>query len=321
MVVRQTLKDQIIKILFIPLFLSIFNQAHALTESEIEAQVMKAVTDRHPTYGEAWWRALGNATPVIIRLHRSTSDAFIKLNLLQGLSWYDDPGALEYLKSVATEQENKVTRNAALRSIGLSPRAGDAVEFLGEFLEHENPHTRLEAAKALTSVASRFSDPRAKELLAGHQEPTGWVRAKLSGNPLEHFKKRHSPSKLKQPTFSPHFEGTWQGQMIWENQSGKLESTPVTITLKRVNDGTLLKGRLKSKLIECQLETEKGAGSQASLMLGEVSLKHQSAKHLIKAFSRGLIALEEKQSSSAHHDYLSVDLQSLPRVKAWLKKK
>lgn len=223
---------------------------YAWTDAEVRSQVDTAIRDRHPQYSKEWWQGLGeNAPRVILQMITENTEVSRQVNLTQALAWYDDPDAMEYLKREALESDVNVRRNAAIRSIGRSPRGSEQTEFLSGFLEHSNPHTRLEAARALQAIGVENPSAKLQEKLSAFRkkEKAVWVVKDLD---------KVATVVKKTNILSEKLDNRWQGQWTgyWVQDAGEglsSETLKLELVLEGAQDsirGTLNVGAMKWKL-------------------------------------------------------------------------
>jgi hypothetical protein len=250
--------------------------AHALTEAEIREQVTAVISQRHPKDSPDWWRGLGPQAPrILIRMHDETDRASHKLRLLQGLAWFDDPAATDFLKQQARSSSNAVTRAASVRTLGLS-QGEKELPFLVEMLKDADPDIRFAAAEAV----SRVSGPKAQGALEKYraEEKVPWVLSKLKGE----LPRPGAPAPFKQPGegLSPDFEGTWKGFWISPKAPHGLGSDEAVFTLSIDASGKLsgdLSIAAKPKRKTYKLGGVTGKGSRVLGTLLDPSPKRNAA--------------------------------------------
>ena len=162
-----------------------------VVQAETDRQMRRAIQDvlsqRHPTEGEAWWRALGkNAPKVVTAMFKETEALYQKLRLVEALGYFDDPDAVKFLKSLFMSTTNSVVRQSVLRSLAMSQKMKEE-SFLTEALSDSDPHTRLAAALALRGTG----EPNALTIVDNYKkgEKTAWVLTRLNAKPI-------SPGKI-----------------------------------------------------------------------------------------------------------------------------
>src|SRR5207253_525115 len=100
------------------------------------------IDQRHPADTPDWWRSLGsNAPAVIIQMYKDTTSVYRKSRLVQGLAWFDDSAAADFVKEVAETTDNSVLRQAAIKTYGITNGDKDT-DSLAKFLNHADQRTR-----------------------------------------------------------------------------------------------------------------------------------------------------------------------------------
>ena len=128
----------------------------ALTDLEIRNEIQGVLKIRHPSESAIWWKSLGPHAPnVIISLYQESQNIYHRVRLIDALSWYDDPGAIEFLKNEAETQKNHVIQAAAVRAIGTSQGVKER-EYLSDSLQNESLQVRKEAFRHLQRFGTDF---------------------------------------------------------------------------------------------------------------------------------------------------------------------
>lgn len=200
--------------------LASFNPSWATDKSstEMESAILEILKQRHPSDRSETWIALGDQAPlVIIEMYEKIKNTYHKVRLLEGLGWFDRPEALEFLKKVAQQSENSVTRNTAIRSAVMG-HGVKGVDFAKGFLEHSDPQTRLAVAKALTWVQvngkENLEKDLASEILESYlaAEKTSWVVKQVRSNAARLNQSRVTPANFSDLR-KKKLVGKWVG--IW----------------------------------------------------------------------------------------------------------
>ena len=179
--------------------------------SDIRREVERVLKERHPTDTPEWWRGLGSSAPdALIGMYGETTSTHRRARLLQGLGWFSEPRAVEFVKQETVKAENKSLRKAGIRAVGAAGRPEDS-EFLAGFLKDADPNVRLAAAVALSH---REQDPSARSALEQYRgdEKIPWVLERLdsrSAVPAASPFRRAVPSSGRSPDFAGEWKGFW----------------------------------------------------------------------------------------------------------------
>ncbi len=217
-------------LLTVNFMLPLYASPASFSPDQIQEAIDETLAQRHPKDNAQWWRSLGEgAPPIIIRMFEDSKQVFRRVRLLQGLGWFDDPVALDFIKkqALAAGDDNSI-RNAAIKTVGVTQGVKE-LGFVSEFLKHPHPQTRWTAA----DVIRRMHDPRADQALQEYLkgEKVEWIVSKVLSASGEKVKAAPLviPTAL---TLSPEFQGRWIG--IWavlkkaeKPQAKELENTTI----------------------------------------------------------------------------------------------
>lgn len=191
----------------------------AAAKPDLEAIIQDKISQRHPTDTPAWWQGLGSDAPkVIMELYEKDGGIYERTRLLSGLSNFHDPDSVAFLKKQAENSQQDVLRNSSIQAIGSAGGAAD-VEFLGKFLENDDPQTRVAAGKALRKINDAKGNALLQKFYAKENLP--WVRERIqeyvpnqrgSQGPLLRMASK-APVALK-----AEFAGRWKGVLIIPSQ-------------------------------------------------------------------------------------------------------
>ncbi len=208
----------------------------ARTETELRRIIDGALAQQHPKESGDWWRSLGPDAPkTMITMYRESDHIYERMRLLHALGWFDDPQAVDFLKSEAQGTEEDVIRNAAIRAVATSQGAKES-EWVAGFLKHADADTRYATAEALQAM----NDAGANEKVQAHlsREKVGWIGQKLKqeqvasrSNGSAVVQAPQKPAPVKLDVLSPELAGVWEGFRISESKSGELQSEKVTVEL------------------------------------------------------------------------------------------
>jgi hypothetical protein len=221
----------------------------AAESSLLEEVIKEKISERHPTDTPSWWRSLGSEAPkVMISLYDQESGIYQRLRLVEALGWFNDPEAIAFLKKQSENASQDVIRNGAIRAVGNAAGASE-VEFIGKFLDHEDPQTRVAAGQALR----KFSDPQAVALLRKFydKESLPWVKdrvrdtaaiASRAQGPLLRIESK-SPVVL-----SAGLGGSWKGILVLPSLRDSSLLRVETSAKTRIEGTTSLKGEVTFQL-------------------------------------------------------------------------
>jgi hypothetical protein len=269
----------------------------AKSDAEIEEAIQATLAQRHPTDTPDWWRDLGGSAPrIIINMYEKSDSTYHRIRLVEALGWFsDDDGALEFLKEEAERTQASVVRNAAVKSVGASQGPRE-LEFIGKYLGHADPQTRLAAAQTL----KRMKDPRADLRLEQYvkEEKLGWIKAQIKGEPVR-------PSLPLVPVASTEdrvnskFSGNWRGYWITPKEGPSGMRSVAAVLRLELEGATGLRGELilseiKSvKKKETRSFTLKSVKAKASHFLGVLPGDTLSVGRQAKANLRALPVVEQ----------------------------
>lgn len=226
-------------------------------QPDLEEIIQDKVSQRHPSDTPAWWQSLGPDAPkAIIDLYDKAGGIYERTRLLGGLSNFHDPDSVAFLKKQAENSQQDVIRNSAIQAVGSAGGSAD-VEFLGKFLDNEDPQTRVAAGKALRKI----NDPKGNALLQKFysKESLPWVKDRVqefspvklgSGGPLLRIASK-TPVTLK-----AEWTGSWKGILIVPSKQASVQSSGQGSGLIRldaqastqIENSTTLKGELSFQL-------------------------------------------------------------------------
>jgi hypothetical protein len=188
-------------------------EARSLSDGEIQAAIQEILVQRHPKDDRAWWRALGPGAPrVIIRMAEAATEEYERHRLVGALGNFgDDAQAVDYLKGVAESTEDPLLRGTALGAVGAA-RGADAVEFLGRYLSHADPSTRVAAGRALRTL----SDPRAQALVAKFLAEQGesWIARGVREEPARPARRLAVVATSEDGRVTRALAGVWKGTWV-----------------------------------------------------------------------------------------------------------
>lgn len=210
----------------------------ASAPEHIQEAIEETLAQRHPKDTAQWWRSLGpGAPPIIIRMYEESKQIFHRVRLLQGLGWFDDPVALEFIKKQGTVADaDSSIRNTVVKTVGVTQGVRE-LAFVSDFLKHPNPQTRWTAA----DVLRRMHDPRAEQALAEYLkgEKVEWIVSKVLAATSEQDKTK--AAVLVMPvalTLSKDFEGVWTGFWVFSKKASSksaLVSEALGVEIKSVS--------------------------------------------------------------------------------------
>lgn len=271
----------------------------AKTPDEIRGAIEAILTHRHPKDDAKWWRELGPEAPaVIISMYRSSEEIYERLRLLQGLAWFEDSRAIEFIKEQAQKSQESSIRNAALRTLGISQGAKE-IEFVAKYLDHSDPQTRIAAAETLQAM----NHSQSQKVLEAYypREPLPWVVSRSKGllpseasgfKIVSHFKER----------LDPQWAGSWMGYWILplpptekaEVAEAGMQSWKAQLTLQ-LNSEQLGRGELR-------LEREGRTGAppvQKISKKGEVRLQGKGVRAYLQWTEKTLAPSKESWGGEA----------------------
>lgn len=257
--------------LFLSLSLSLSSSAWSKTEAEIEQAIQDVLAQRHPEDTPDWWRSLGRETPtIIIRMFEKSTDVYHKLRLVQALAWFDEPQAVDFVKTQAQSTEYGVIRNAAVKTVGVS-RGKEEIDFISKFLSHSDIQTRFAAAEALKRIGDPMAEAKVNDYLQKEKAP--WVAQKLKGQLKTPRGRLAVAESSESRNFWKSSLGTWKGYLVTAEGVGKnLQPVPALLTIAEVNGIAVLKLKLvkKAKTSEFTLQNVKwvAAGKFTGLLTG-----------------------------------------------------
>ncbi len=216
---------------------------------DLEEIIQEKISERHPTDTPAWWQSLGPEAPkTMIALYEKAPGIYQRLRLVEALGWYQDPEALAFLKKLAESSTQDVIRNGSIRAIGNSAGASE-VDFIGKFLDHEDPQTRVAAGQALRKIAT----PRANALLQKfyEKEQMPWVKDRVQETSPGVPRSRGPLLRMdtKSPvTLNPEFSGSWKGILVVPSQRDSSLLQIEAQAKTQIEGMTALKGELSFRL-------------------------------------------------------------------------
>ncbi|MGE0615307.1 MAG: hypothetical protein AB7P04_06680 [Bacteriovoracia bacterium] len=175
-------------------------------ETEIRHSINEVLSQRHPTETAETWRSMGAGTSaVIIKMFEETSATYRRVRLLNGLQWFDDADAADFLKRQATDGPSAI-RHTALASLARAQGVKE-LPFVSSFLTHEDVQTRFLAAKAIQDFMPDSAAVRETLTQYKQNEKETWVHARLQG------KFQELPIRDGAKT-DPPWEGSWTGTAV-----------------------------------------------------------------------------------------------------------
>ena len=112
------------------------------------------------------------APAVIIALYGETTSPFRHLRLLQGLGWFDDPAAVDFIKQEARDSHQDAVRSGALTTLGISQGAREEA-FISGYLADADPDARVAAARALQRIGDAYAQEKLDAFRAGREAGLG----------------------------------------------------------------------------------------------------------------------------------------------------
>lgn len=212
----------------------------------LQNQIQSVIQERHPTDTPDWWKGLGPQAPaVIMSMYQSSSHIYQRIRLVEGLGWFDDSTATQFLKEQAQNATDDVIRNASITSIAISQGAKEE-DFIANFLQSDDPETRYTAASAL----KRIGDARSRELLTGYlsTEKLAWLRDKVIHQqvtqPVGPLRIATHAERRLNAAFDGHWTGFWVEPSRGSASASGMKSDPATLDLT-LRNGTDLSGELR----------------------------------------------------------------------------
>ncbi|MBY0469593.1 HEAT repeat domain-containing protein [bacterium] len=250
------------------------------TPQEIQQEISTVLMMRHSPAQADWWLRLGPGTSsVILSMYQSTTDAYRRVRLLEGLAWFsDDAEAVRFLKQQADGSDNTTVRNSAIKAVGQSQGVKEA-DFISKFLKSEDGQTRVAAARALMAM----DDAGAQKLVDDYQktEKQAWVLALVKGSLMKPAGKL-VPVASNEQAYPSELEGKWKGYWIYPRVVGGkgLIMENVTVSFAKSELANLYKGNLqilpaqtgeKNRFVP--FEVQQGKEGAVTASLNESSLR------------------------------------------------
>ena len=183
-------------------------------EEEIQKNIQIVLEQRHPVDTPKWWRSLGSQAPkVIISMYETTDSTYQRIRLVQGLSWFDDSTATEFLKKQIQTNKESIIKRAAIKTIGLS-QGEKEIDFIAEFLKNPDPPMRLAAAQTLQRMEKELSSAKAKTLLDQFktEEKTPWLLTRMEEQyPAPPTSQKIKPLITAKSRLTVELSGQWNG--------------------------------------------------------------------------------------------------------------
>ncbi len=203
--------------------------AGARTDREIEQAISQLLVERHPNDTPDWWRGLGPQAPrVIIAMAERADDLYQRVRLVAALAHFpENARAVEYLREQAESTPEPVLREKAVRAIGIS-QGPKELDFLGKFLAHPDPQTRLAAAEALRGMDDAAAEARLEEYLKTEKAPfiaQRVRREKVRARPMV-------PVASTADRANPAFAGVWKGVLVHPEGAEGMAARPVTLDIR-----------------------------------------------------------------------------------------
>ena len=220
------------------------------SDTEIEAAIHQAFSERHPKETVEWWRSLGPGAPaVIMRMYEAPNQPVrVRERLVEALGAFEgNAQAEEFLRKQAESSNDDVVRLGAIQAVGQAGGAREA-EFISEFLSHSDPQTRLVAAQALQKIDDPDAQARFAQYLKKEQAP--WIVAKLTHQPPVPLP-RLSPVSSSEDRPAPGFNGKWAGLWVtWNGKGGVPHTEPASLTMQLTGTGDATTGSAELKVGE-----------------------------------------------------------------------
>lgn len=240
----------------------------AKTEQEIRQSIDYILKQRHPQDTPQWWLDLGQeAPPIIIQMYEQTQNPYHQTRLIQGLGWFDDSVAVDFLKKL-TESNESMTRVTVLKTLGVSPGHQDLGLF-EKFLKHEDPQTRLAAAQALQRKGDENPPLQAEtqRILSQYSqmEKQAWIVKKLTERHSSSNLSRRAPN-LPKSRFDTLWIGSWKGYALEPEGTSGLKLIPVSLRIEGFDGANRIQGQLEGLRsgVVLPLERIQGGGKKIS---------------------------------------------------------